>query len=64
MSFPDDGPVPYVGLALSDSELGLSSEASVAPDDPGRMRLSVDVADVDALLPEVEVLGSLMWATR
>ena len=29
MRFPDDGPVFYVGLAVGDSELGLSSDASV-----------------------------------
>jgi predicted enzyme related to lactoylglutathione lyase len=57
MRFPDDGPVFYVGLALGDSELGLSSDASVIPGDPGRMLLSIEVADVDALLPEVAPLG-------
>ena len=57
MRFPDDGPVFYVGLAIGDSELGLSSDAAVSPGDPGRMLLSIDVADVDALLPRVEGLG-------
>jgi predicted enzyme related to lactoylglutathione lyase len=57
MRFPEDGPVFYVGLTLGDSELGLSSDASVVPGDPGRMLLSIDVTDVDALLPEVEALG-------
>jgi predicted enzyme related to lactoylglutathione lyase len=57
MRFPDDGPVFYVGLALGDSEFGLSSDASVVPGDPGRMLLSIDVPDVDALLPKVERLG-------
>ena len=57
MRFPDDGPVFYVGLALGDSELGLSSDASVSPGDPGRMLLSIDVPDVDALLPRVAGLG-------
>jgi predicted enzyme related to lactoylglutathione lyase len=55
--FPDDGPVFYVGLALGDSEFGLSSDASVVPGDPGRMLLSVDVPDVDALLLKVGGLG-------
>ena len=57
MRFPTDGPVFYVGLALGDSELGLSSDASVVPGDPGRMLLSIEVAEVDALLPKVESLG-------
>ena len=57
MRFPDDGPVFYVGLALGDSELGLSSDASVSPGDAGRMLLSIDVPDVDALLPRVAGLG-------
>lgn len=57
MRFPVEGPVFYVGLALGDSELGLSSDASVVPGDPGRMLLSIDVADVEALLPRVEQLG-------
>jgi predicted enzyme related to lactoylglutathione lyase len=57
MRFPDDGPVFYVGLELGDSELGLSSDASVVPGEPGRMLLSIEVPDVDALLPTVEGLG-------
>jgi predicted enzyme related to lactoylglutathione lyase len=57
MRFPDDGPVFYVGLRLGDSELGLSSDASVVPGDPGRMLLSIEVPDVDDLLPKVESLG-------
>jgi predicted enzyme related to lactoylglutathione lyase len=57
MRLPDDGPVFYVGLALGESELGLSSDASVVAGDPGRMLLSIDVPDVDALLPRVEEFG-------
>jgi predicted enzyme related to lactoylglutathione lyase len=57
MRFPQDGPVFYVGLALGDSELGLSSDSGVSPGDPGRMLLSIEVPDVDALLPRVEDLG-------
>jgi predicted enzyme related to lactoylglutathione lyase len=57
MRFPVDGPVFYVGLALGDSEFGLSSDASVVAGDPGRMLLSIDVPDVGALLPRVEGLG-------
>jgi predicted enzyme related to lactoylglutathione lyase len=57
MRYPEDGPVFYVGLQLGDSELGLSSDGSVAPGEPGRMLLSIEVADVDALLPRVTELG-------
>jgi predicted enzyme related to lactoylglutathione lyase len=57
MRFPTDGPVFYVGLELGTSELGLSSDASIVAGDPGRMLLSIDVPDVDALLPRVEELG-------
>jgi predicted enzyme related to lactoylglutathione lyase len=55
--FPDDGPVFYVGLRLGDCELGLSSDTGVVPGDPGRMLLSIEVPDVDALLPKVVDLG-------
>ena len=57
MRFPEDGPVFYVGLALGDSELGLSSDASVVAGEPGRMLLSIEVDDVDVLLPKVAALG-------
>jgi predicted enzyme related to lactoylglutathione lyase len=57
MRFPEDGPVFYVGLALGDSELGISTDASVVPGEPGRMLLSIEVPDVAALLPRVEALG-------
>jgi predicted enzyme related to lactoylglutathione lyase len=57
LRFPDDGPVFYVGLKLGDSEFGLSTDAGVSPGDPGRMLLSIEVSDVDALLPRVESLG-------
>jgi predicted enzyme related to lactoylglutathione lyase len=57
LRFPDDGPVFYVGLKLGDSELGLSSDSGVSPGEPGRMLLSVEVPDVDALLLRVENLG-------
>jgi predicted enzyme related to lactoylglutathione lyase len=46
-----------VGLTLGDSELGLSSDASVLAGTPGRVLLSIEVPDVDALLPKVEDLG-------
>jgi predicted enzyme related to lactoylglutathione lyase len=57
MRFPEDGPVFYVGLSLGDSELGLSSDADVQPGSPGRMLLSIEVPDVDVLLPTVSGLG-------
>jgi predicted enzyme related to lactoylglutathione lyase len=57
MRFPDDGPVFYVGLELGDSELGLSSDASIVSGSPGRMLLSIEVDDVDARLAQVEALG-------
>ena len=57
MRFPEDGPVFYMGLALGDSELGLASNESVVPGSPGRVLLSIEVPDVDALLPKVESLG-------
>ena len=55
--FPEDGPVFYVGLSLGDSELGLSSDADVQPGSLGRMLLSIEVPDVDVLLPNVSGLG-------
>ena len=57
MRFPDDGPTFYIGLELGNSELGLSSDDGVHPGTPGRMLLSIDVPDVDALLPKVAGLG-------
>jgi predicted enzyme related to lactoylglutathione lyase len=57
MRFPENGPAFYVGLALGDSELGLSSDESVVSGAPGRMLLSIEVPDVDALLPQVPALG-------
>jgi len=57
MRFPEDGPLFYVGLSLGDSELGLAANADVQPGTPGRVLLSIDVPDVDALLPRVEGLG-------
>ena len=60
MRYPDDGPIFYVGLALGDSELGLSASDDVRPGDPGRMLLSIDVDDVDALCSP----ASSHWAVR
>jgi predicted enzyme related to lactoylglutathione lyase len=55
--YPDEGPLFYVGLRLGDSELGLTADAGVRPGDPGRMLLSIEVPDVDAVLPKVTDLG-------
>jgi predicted enzyme related to lactoylglutathione lyase len=54
---PEEGPVFYLGLRIGDSDLGLVSNAEVQVGQPVRVLLSVDVADVDALLPRVEALG-------
>jgi len=69
---PDDGPVFYVGLAWGDAELGLSAGSGAPPGEPGRVLLSIEVADVDALLPTVAELGGspgggaddMPWAQR
>lgn len=53
---PDEGPVFYLGLDVGGSTLGLVADED-APAAPGPVLLSVDVADVDALLPRVEGLG-------
>jgi len=57
MRFPDDGPLFYVGLRIGDSELGLAAAADAVLDGPGRLLLSIEVPDVDALLPRVDGLG-------
>jgi predicted enzyme related to lactoylglutathione lyase len=58
--FPDHGPAFYVGLRLGDSELGLTADPAVQAGSPSRMLLSIDVPDVDALLPRVEGLGGVV----
>jgi predicted enzyme related to lactoylglutathione lyase len=55
--YPDDGPAFYVGLRIGDSELGLSADETVVVGEPVRILLSVDVPDVEALLPRVSQLG-------
>ena len=57
MRFPEDGPPFYVGLEIGNSELGISVAAEAQTGSPGRTLLSIDVPDVDALLPRVEALG-------
>ncbi|GHH33924.1 VOC family protein [Lentzea cavernae] len=54
--YPEDGPVFYKTLRIGDAELGLVAEdADVSA--PARITLSIDVEDVDALLPLVEATG-------
>jgi predicted enzyme related to lactoylglutathione lyase len=53
---PPEGPTFFVGLRVGDSDLGVVADAD-APEGPQRMLLSIDVREVDALLPRVEELG-------
>ena len=53
---PDGGPTFYVGLRVGDSDVGLVADGE-AREGPQRMLLSIDVPDVDALLPRVDELG-------
>jgi predicted enzyme related to lactoylglutathione lyase len=53
---PAEGPTFYVGLRIGDSDLGVVADGD-APDGPQRMLLSIDVPDIDALLPRVAELG-------
>ncbi len=54
---PPEGPVFYLGLRIGDSDLGLVSDAAVDGAPAGRIILSIEVPDVDAVLPDVERLG-------
>jgi predicted enzyme related to lactoylglutathione lyase len=54
---PAEGPLFYIGLRIGDSDLGLVSDESVAGAPAGRILLSIDVPDVDALLPRIVGLG-------
>jgi predicted enzyme related to lactoylglutathione lyase len=54
---PEEGPVFFVGLRIGDSDLGLVSDESVVGAPAGRILLSIDVPDVDGLLPRVPALG-------
>jgi predicted enzyme related to lactoylglutathione lyase len=54
---PEEGPVFFVGLRIGNSELGLVSDSSVADASAGRILLSVEVPDVDTLIPRVAGLG-------
>ena len=53
---PSDGPTFYVGLRLGDSDFGVVASDD-APEGPQRILLSIDVPDVDTLLPRVADLG-------
>ncbi len=54
---PDDGPTFYLGLRIGDSELGIVGDGSVEGAPAGRVLLSIEVADVDAALTQVEPHG-------
>ena len=54
---PDDGPTFYLGLRIGDSELGIVGDGSVEGAAAGRVLLSIEVADVDAALTQVEPHG-------
>jgi predicted enzyme related to lactoylglutathione lyase len=60
---PDDGPVFYLGLRVDDATLGLVVDDGAVvgngavAGEPGRVVLSIDVPDVDALLPRIADLG-------
>jgi predicted enzyme related to lactoylglutathione lyase len=54
---PEEGPVFYVGLRIGNSDIGLVSDAAAADAPAGKVLLSIEVADVDTLLPRVQGLG-------
>jgi predicted enzyme related to lactoylglutathione lyase len=54
---PEEGPVFFVGLRIGNSDLGMVSDSAVAGAQAGRVLLSIDVPDVDVLLPRVSGLG-------
>ena len=60
--FPADGPAFYLGLRVGDTDLGLTADGSVTTGTPGRVLLSIEVPDVDALLPRVTELGGTVPA--
>jgi predicted enzyme related to lactoylglutathione lyase len=55
--FPAEGPVFFVGLQVGGADLGLTTNTDVPTGTPGRVLLSIEVPDVDALLPRVAELG-------
>ncbi len=54
---PEEGPTFFVGLRIGNSDLGLVSDDVAFTGEPGRILISVDVRDVDALLDRVTELG-------
>jgi predicted enzyme related to lactoylglutathione lyase len=54
---PAEGPPFSLGLRIGDSDLGLVADPSVGTGGPGRILLSIDVADVDGRLERVTELG-------
>jgi predicted enzyme related to lactoylglutathione lyase len=54
--YPDDGPVFFVGLQIRDAELGLAANTDAAVP-AGRIILTAEVPDVNALVEKVEQLG-------
>jgi predicted enzyme related to lactoylglutathione lyase len=54
---PDEGPIFYLGLQIGDSELGLVADPAADLTSPQRILLSVEVEDVDELVPRVARLG-------
>lgn len=54
---PADGPAFFVGLRVGDSELGLVANADAPADTAGRVLLSIEVEDVNALIDRVTELG-------
>jgi predicted enzyme related to lactoylglutathione lyase len=55
--FPEDGDVFYLGLRADAFTFGLTADGGVPVGEPGRVLLSIDVDDVDVLLPRVAELG-------
>jgi predicted enzyme related to lactoylglutathione lyase len=54
---PETGDVFYVELGVDGFRLGLTQIGDVPTGEPGRVLLSVDVPDVDVLLPRVAEFG-------
>ena len=54
---PPEGPVFHLGLRIGDGDLGLVSDSAVDGAPAGRIILSLEVPDVDAVLSDVEPLG-------
>lgn len=55
---PAEGPPFYLGLRIGASTLGIvADDTGAGPDVPQRVLLSVEVDDVDAMLPHVTAAG-------